>query len=163
MLLDIKRIFSQYHTPIRHALVFDLSGEDFPGYRVQNPTEVSLAVTLESDALRVAVDMNFTVLTECARCLDEIERPYTIRREYVVRDEEWLHNTTDLEFTPDAKLDVKELAITEILLEVPSVILCKDSCQGLCPVCGCRKPCACTCETNDVVDERLAILKQLLD
>ena len=69
----------------------------------------------------------------------------------------------DLPLRPDGKLDVRELAYTELVLEVPTVLLCSDDCAGLCPVCGNRKPCSCRHETSGSVDERLSILKQLLN
>ena len=59
---------------------------------------------------------------------------------------------------------VRELRTPSLCLEVPTVLLCSDDCAGLCPVCGCRKPCSCRHETSGCpVDERLAILKQLLN
>ena len=70
---------------------------------------------------------------------------------------------TELPLRPDGKLDVRELAYTELVLEVPTVLLCSDDCAGLCPVCGNRKPCSCRHETSGSVDERLSILKQLLN
>ena len=63
----------------------------------------------------------------------------------------------------DGKLDIRDLAYTELVLEIPTVLLCSDDCAGLCPVCGNRKPCSCEHETNGQVDERLLILKKLLN
>ena len=63
----------------------------------------------------------------------------------------------------EGRLDTKELLYTELVLHVPGVLLCSEDCAGLCPVCGCRKPCSCKHETSGgAVDERLAILQQLL-
>ena len=73
------------------------------------------------------------------------------------------HPAVDIPLRPDGKLDVRELAYTELVLEVPTVLLCSDDCAGLCPVCGNRKPCSCRHETSGSVDERLSILKQLLN
>ncbi|MEG1873157.1 MAG: YceD family protein, partial [Ruthenibacterium sp.] len=114
---------------------------------------------------RLAVLITATVLAECARCLDPVERVFTAKRTFFIRDEEWAQDDPEgnnLPFTQDGKLDVKELAYTELVLEIPTVLLCSDDCAGLCPVCGHRQPCSCRCETNDTTDARLLILKQLL-
>src|ERR687885_9624 len=49
------------------------------------------------------------------------------------------------------------------LLEVPMLPLCKPDCKGLCPECGTNlNDETCDCQI-DQDDERLAVLKQLLD
>jgi uncharacterized protein len=37
---------------------------------------------------------------------------------------------------PDNTLDMNELAISDLLLSLPSKILCKEDCAGLCMKCG---------------------------
>ena len=108
---------------------------------------------------------NFTadVAFACARCLEERTRRFHVIKTYCVREADLSDPDAELSFTPDGKLDVRELAYTELVLEVPTVLLCSDDCAGLCPVCGNRKPCSCRHETSGSVDERLSILKQLLN
>ena len=63
---------------------------------------------------------------------------------------------------PDYKLDTDALLRDDILLELPSKFLCKESCKGLCPKCGKNlNEGPCNCNTNET-DPRLAVLKQLL-
>ena len=80
-----------------------------------------------------------TVLMNCDRCLNEvertlhlrIERTYPIFEETVVPDEEDpVGGITDNILYPD------ELLQDELLLSLPSKVLCKENCKGLCPVCG---------------------------
>ena len=35
------------------------------------------------------------------------------------------------------RVDIDEIALSDLLLELPTKLLCKDDCKGLCPVCGC--------------------------
>lgn len=35
-------------------------------------------------------------------------------------------------------LDLEELILSDILLELPTKLLCKEDCKGLCPHCGCN-------------------------
>ena len=163
MLLDIKRIFGTYDEPVTAELRTDLSGEDFPGYTVPDPVDIRVTATLQGRVLEIALDITAVVAFACARCLDEGSRQFHITRTYCVREADLSDPDSELTFTPDGKLDVRELAYTELVLEVPTVLLCSEDCAGLCPVCGNRKPCSCRHETSGDVDERLSILKQLLN
>lgn len=162
MLLDIRKLFASYDAPVVRKLNFDFTNEDFPGYTVENPVQAEFSATLEGSTVRLEVSVQAKVHAACARCLDEVQQTFAFARTFFIRDEEWTKEDTELPLAPDGKLDVQELVYTELVLEVPSVLLCKDTCEGLCPVCGNRKPCPCGHETNGAVDERLSILKQLL-
>lgn len=113
--------------------------------------------------LEVALDITADVAFACARCLEERTRPVPCHKDILRARGGSERPDAELSFTPDGKLDVRELAYTELVLEVPTVLLCSDDCAGLCPVCGNRKPCSCRHETSGSVDERLSILKQLLN
>ncbi len=162
MLLDLKRIFGAYDAPVTAQLTFDLSGEDFPGYAVPEPVRASVTATLCGHVLELALTVEAKAVFECARCLAECERLFSVERVYSVREADLSDPDAELFFTPEGRLDLRELAYTELVLEIPSVLLCSDTCAGLCPVCGSRKPCSCRHETSGFADERLSVLKQLL-
>ena len=57
-------------------------------------------------------------------------------------------------------LDLDDLATSDILLELPSVVYCREDCKGLCPKCGTtlnEKDCGCVLKQPD---PRLAILSE---
>ena len=63
---------------------------------------------------------------------------------------------------PDGKLDLSQLALEDVFLSLPSKLLCKEDCKGICPQCGKNLnegPCGCKKE----VDPRLAALLDFLD
>ena len=144
MLLDIKKIFGTYDEPVTAALELDLSEEDFPGYTVPGTVEARITATLQGRMLEIALDITADVAFACARCLEERTRRFHVIKTYCVREADLSDPDAELSFTPDGKLDVRELAYTELVLEVPTVLLCSDDCAGLCPVCGNRKPCSCS-------------------
>ena len=77
----------------------------------------------------------FTLNAVCDRCLAECERDYKYDFEHIlVRS----LNTDNDEYivTESDSLDLDELVIMDILLQIPSKMLCKDDCKGLCPQCG---------------------------
>ncbi len=61
------------------------------------------------------------------------------------------------------KLNLASLLYEDLLLGMPSKVLCDEGCQGLCPVCGTDlNASTCDCETESV-DPRLAALKDFFN
>jgi uncharacterized protein len=162
MLLDIKRLFGHGELPVHTQETLDLSGEDFPGYTVNDAVCVAVDAVPAGGVVELRITVQAVIHYECARCLEPSQQAFTAEKSYTIRQADLADPDAELPFTADGKLDTRELAYTELVLEVPSALLCSDDCAGLCPVCGGRKPCACTHETSGEVDERLSILKQLL-
>ena len=63
---------------------------------------------------------------------------------------------------PGMKLDVDELVYTEVVLSLPTKHLCKDTCKGLCDMCGKNlNEGDCDCVKTEI-DPRLSALADLL-
>ena len=59
-------------------------------------------------------------------------------------------------------IDVDEIVKEQIVLAVPTRMLCREDCKGICPECGTdRNTGDCSCATNDI-DPRWAALKNLI-
>lgn len=163
MLLDIRRMFSRYDGPVHCEETVSMEGEDFPGYAVEGPAHAAFTAVLCGAVLELECRLQAAVRFECARCLVPCTREFPICETFSIREADLGSEEAELPFTPEGRLDTKELLYTELVLHVPGVLLCSEDCAGLCPVCGCRKPCSCKHETSGgAVDERLAILQQLL-
>ena len=70
----------------------------------------------------------------------------------------WIKDFVDLN-----GIDIDELIMTDVTLEIPFQLLCREDCKGLCPVCGSDlnvKTCNCN---QKQIDPRLEKLKMLLD
>ena len=64
---------------------------------------------------------------------------------------------------PTGNIDMDELVMTDVTLELPFQLLCREDCKGLCPVCGADlNETTCNCNTKQI-DPRLEKLKMLLD
>lgn len=163
MLFDVRKLFSTYEVPVTQQFVADLTREDFPGYTVPQPVNVTFKATISGSVMHLLVSFAGEQQASCARCLDAVNVPFSIEREFMIRNEEWAAEEPELPFHTNGKLDMQELAYTELVLELPTVLLCSEECEGICPGCGNRKPCACTHETTDAIDPRLSQLKELLN
>ena len=111
------------------------------------------------------------VALECSRCLEEAEVPirFALEAEYypqidVTTGKSVTIPDDDLGFSidPNHELDLAEPVRQHLLLELPMSVTCRDECKGLCPSCGAdlnARPCGCS---DEVVDERMAPLRDLL-
>lgn len=160
MIIDIKKLLDTCGNTKEYKFSLDLENEDFPGYTVANPVNVSIVVQPQASGLYITANLQGKVMAPCARCLEPAEQTFAYSLEGLVRETDFGGDESDFPVSQDGILDCKEFAYTEIILQTQTVLLCSDKCEGLCPVCGKRKPC--DCKEEEAIDERLAILKQLL-
>lgn len=128
-------------------------------------------VTLKRISGKVFIEGSFETVTElgCVRCLESFEQPLQASFSLVgvapERDQELVHAEKELvtdeleeQVFEGERIDLKQLALEQLVLALPGYPVCKDSCKGLCPGCGqdLNKD-KCTCGPK-VVDPRLAAL-----
>ena len=104
----------------------------------------------------------------CCRCLEMTRLPvkssfkYTLAPSLAEQQEERELTAEDLDFAyyEGDIIDLDMVIIEQILLQIPIKPLCAESCRGLCPHCGINlNKTSCNCR-GEVLDERLAVLKQ---
>lgn len=88
----------------------------------------------------------------CDRCLSPVEAPVEEKFSHVIVTETASEqNDAEYLLAPDAMLDLAEVAMTDLRLSMPTKILCRPDCRGLCPVCGKNRNIEeCGCDTGDV-------------
>lgn len=108
-----------------------------------------------SERLQVTADVDSDIKTFCDRCLVPIQTKLTFAIEEVVGENEITMNGT--------VLDIGDIARRNFFANLPMKFLCQENCNGLCANCGenlnIKK---CDCE-HDIIDERFAALKKLLE
>ena len=164
MLIDLKQVFDieGEAVPFTHDLSLadiELWGNkpfDHPVHLVGKVENRSGVVSME---YRVFLKMNVM----CGRCLKEQEREEEYFFEHTLVPE--LNDTDNGDFivVSGAELDLDELATSDILLELPSTVLCRPDCKGLCPVCGCDlNEHSCQCGSRQT-GPRLEILSKFFE
>lgn len=118
----------------------------------------------------VFIDGTVSTIAElaCCRCLEMIRLPLRSSFKYTFvpspsrcRDEVEL-KAADLDFAyyDEDVIDLDTVIFEQILLQIPIKPLCRESCKGLCPHCGVNlNMTVCHCR-DEVLDERLAVLKK---
>ncbi len=127
---------------------------------------------LKNSDSRVEVQGNISaeLALDCSRCLQAVSKEFKfdfenayVTAENYTEEQEIELEIKDLEvsiFEGD-KIDLKEIAREQILLALPSQILCSENCKGLCEKCGTNlNNNDCKCAEKEV-DPRWAALGKL--
>ena len=144
----------------------DLSQYSAGGERpLRDPVHITAQAKNRVGVVFVDGTYHYTLALRCDRCLAPVLREVTLTVPHtVVRS---LQNTPEEDdeylVAPDGFIELSELAANDVIPELPSRILCREDCKGLCPVCGCdRNVTQCSCETK-VSDPRLAALDKFFE
>lgn len=111
-------------------------------------------------------EMRGRVAGQCARCLARFEFVHAPRFAVILvpREGKWANEDLaddDVGFYQGEQVDLTPQIRDRLLLSLPTLPLCRESCRGLCPRCGAdlnQRACGCATETGD---PRLAVLRGL--
>jgi DUF177 domain-containing protein len=134
------------------------------------PATVNGRVRLSGHQVFVNGHVETRAQVECDRCLKPVELPVNadFTLEYISGSDYESSQAVELTeeqlsvsvFDGDG-IDVDEIVKEQILLAVPTRMLCREDCKGICPECGVDKNKGeCNCVTNEI-DPRWAALKDL--
>ena len=134
------------------------------------PAAVNGKVRLSGNEVFVNGHIDTRAQVECDRCLKPVELPVNVdfTLEYISGSEYEASQAaalTEEEMSVSVfdggAIDVDEIVKEQVLLAVPTRMLCREDCKGICPDCGIdRNTGECDCITNEI-DPRWAALKNL--
>lgn len=163
MLLDLKKIFLDEGESLSVQTKVDLSDIKQNGVILfSEPVVVEINIKNRAGLVIFEADANNVYAFKCDRCNVLSSRNFDCKFRHILVTELSEENGDDYIEAPDYKLDTDALLRDDILLELPSKFLCKESCKGLCPKCGKNlNEGDCGCDMHEP-DPRMAVLKQLL-
>lgn len=164
MKIDLTELFNGSVNKINIDQVIDMS--DFI-YSTYTPIKDGVAVKgmfyTKADVVFLQLDIRFKFNGYCDRCAEKITKDFNFKVKKVVVDH--LANEKDDDdyiVVKDRIFNLDEFVNEEVLLDLPSKILCSEDCKGLCPQCGANLNVSeCNCKKD--IDPRLSALLQLLD
>ena len=134
------------------------------------PAAVNGKVRLSGNEVFVNGHVETRAQVECDRCLKPVELPVNadFTLEYISDSDYESSQVVELteaellvSVFDGSGIDVDEIVKEQILLAVPTRMLCREDCKGICPECGIdRNTGECTC-TKEEIDPRWAALKDL--
>ncbi len=149
MVADLRQIFNSVGA--KKAFEYQISGSDFPkneSYSFSGDVTVSGSFYNRADVVHLDYSVKFTLDIVCDRCLKEMSRDYDFSFKRIVvktvnsDNDEYIIAEND-------RVDIDEIALSDLLLSLPTKMLCKEDCAGLCPVCGCDlNESECNCQKN---------------
>jgi uncharacterized protein len=141
--------------------------EDF---QVVAPVVLAAVATKDKEKVRIAGRATTSLELACGRCLESYRVPvdagfdltYLPAAEDPGDEIEVADEDINTAFYRGGMIDLGEMLHEQLYLMLPMKPLCRDDCQGLCPVCGAnRNTTTCACDPR-WEDPPLAGLKALL-
>lgn len=105
--------------------------------------EYDLVLTNAGEGILVTGMLRAHVVGTCDRCLEPAHMDISAEvDEYYLFEEpeqQVIDDDDELDYglvAPDNTIDLAEALLPSLLMETPFVVLCREDCKGLCPVCG---------------------------
>ena len=164
MFLDLKPLFAGSREFLSVDFEMDLSEFEFLGVKpFHTPVAINGKIVSRAGIVESQLSCKVSYVGVCDRCLKETVKDYTveINRTIVVSLEN--EENDDIAVVPDMQLDLDDFCYPDIVMSLPTKLLCKENCKGLCSVCGKNlNEGDCGCTTKEI-DPRLAALAELLN
>ncbi|MBR2177234.1 MAG: DUF177 domain-containing protein [Clostridia bacterium] len=164
MILNLKKIFLNENEHLEAKTEFDMSDISAGGMTfIPEPVSAEIKVGNHAGLVSLKADVCFRYHFLCDRCCEHFSRDFAYGFSHILVTDPPEDGDDDYIEAPDYMLDTDALLRDDILLELPSKFLCKDSCKGLCPKCGKNlNEGKCNCPEREP-DPRLAALSRLLE
>ena len=141
MILQLREIFQieGMHLPVDYAITPEELSE-VRGYTFAAPVSVKGEFYNRAGIVTLKYTVSCTLDAVCDRCLTELKRDYSYDFSHTVVPS--LHSEGDIYDTylvaQHDSIDMNETAISDLLLMLPTKMLCREDCKGLCDICGCN-------------------------
>ena len=141
MILQLREIFQieGMHLPVSYEITPEELSE-VRGYTFAAPVAVSGEFYNRAGIVTLKYTVSCTLDVVCDRCLTEQKRDYSYDFSHTVVPS--LQSEGDIYDTylvaQHDSIDMNETAISDLLLMLPTKMLCREDCKGLCDICGCN-------------------------
>lgn len=131
--------------------------------------DVKCQITKASSTIFIKGNLSTLLGICCSRCLESVDLSasgdfvYTLVPEKPETKEDLELQAQELEISyyQGDFIDLAPIVCEQIILQIPIKPLCSEECKGLCPHCGINLNVAsCNCHL-DIVDDRLAVLRNI--
>lgn len=110
--------------------------QDIKGCQFSEPVSVKGRIYNKAGVVYLRYTLDARLLLQCDRCLKDMDRHFHFDCEHIVVPSVSGDNDEYIVADGDS-IELNEIAVTDLLLQLPTKNLCSDDCKGLCPVCGC--------------------------
>lgn len=163
MILDLKNLFVSEGAEIKIDHTLDMSDADFSGeYPLKKPVVAKGRIFNKASVVSLVLKIDFEFSAPCDRCGEPATRLHSITIDKILAASIEGDDSDTIITVPGMKLDVDELIFSEVYLSLPTKHLCKETCKGVCAMCGKNlNEGECNCNKKEI-DPRLQKLAELL-
>lgn len=163
MIIELKNLFNDRDVTLKLDHTVDLTDYEFGGTKpFTTPVKLIGCIKNTAGVVELNADLIISFDFDCDRCAEHFVKELIIPMEHTLVNELNNEDNDELLLVEDMMLDIDELALSDILLNLPMKFLCSDSCKGVCAGCGKnlnKENCICKKE----IDPRFEALRALLD
>jgi uncharacterized protein len=169
MLIDLSR-FRGGLEHLERTFDPDAFTNDTDTFKVKAPVTIVGELRKDSQKVRLVGRVTSALELECSRCLEPFTVPIDAKVDVLFLpigantgegEQEVGEEDLGVSFYKEDTIDLGEVLREQFYLALPMKPLCRDDCQGLCPICGKNKNReTCDCQ-NEWVDPRLDALRAL--
>ncbi|MBO4355704.1 MAG: DUF177 domain-containing protein [Clostridia bacterium] len=156
--VDISALYKGTEPALEREIVIDEVPEYFPGIVIETPFTLKLNVEAKDSFVSVRVSAEITFSAECARCGEKVSTIKSYSSEWDISDDS---SDQDCPIS-GGRLDIDPLIDEMLYVNLPSVVLCRDDCKGLCQKCGKNLNLG-MCECRPDIDPRMTAFAKYLD
>jgi len=170
MFLDIRELEQK---PIRFEQSLPVGVIPFDSeFEQQSPLNASGIAELHvsTEEIRVKGKLQVSLRMECDRCTESFTKDINEEFDLIYVPAPETHPGAEIAIGPDDShvgfydgpgLELNDILQEQVLLALPLQRVCRENCQGICPICGQnRNETECHCQTK-VTDERWSALRNL--
>lgn len=164
MLFELKSVFQNEGEEKQVNYKLDIADIDIDGvFPFRTPIDVTATAKNRASLVSLTIRACFSYSRSCDRCSTDFTREMDMLFEHKLAQTLVDDGNDDYIETPDFKLELDDIVVSDILLSLPQKNLCKDDCKGLCQICGKNlNEGDCSCDKREI-DPRLEMLKQFMD
>ena len=156
MLLNVgkAKISSGKAYPFESSVTIDNSYLQDRGCEVVGPVKVKGEVVYKNAILLMTATAQCLLSCRCDNCGKELEKElqFDMQEEFV---EDYDSTSPEDYVISQITIDLDRPVLDNLLFNLPSRILCKENCKGLCSVCGKDKNLySCNCEAIEIEEQK---------
>ncbi|HLY62974.1 MAG TPA: DUF177 domain-containing protein [Terriglobia bacterium] len=130
-------------------------------FQQQSPLKVDAVAELLGSEIRIRGHLGTRLKAKCDRCLTAVD--FAVEHDFdlfyrpmadIAHEEEVEvpEDESEVGFYSGEGIELDDLVVEQVILALPMKIICRATCQGLCPVCGIdrnKEKCTCAEQTKE--------------
>ena len=130
--------------------------EQVQGIEFEKPLKACYEIKNRAGVVELSLDCKGEISALCDRCAAKVQKPFSLKTSHTLVKDPPENDDGDY-IVIESALDLDGLILEDALLSLPSKILCKPDCKGLCAKCG-KDLNEGKCECKKEIDPRWAAL-----